>query len=197
MGIDIYASWSGMTEQEKEQQYTGFSVCHGHVGYLREAYHGQPYATHHLVDEAFCFDGDSAYIEADEDDPCYEGVPIDMIQLIKRLPTTLVIALIREAVVYESTEARDLLDEVDIDWPEFQGDTVPKGDLGKGLANIFEVQAKKQELGVISLLPEESLKDWVKRILKIGPVRSIRDFVQLCMEKQLETGQPCRIVASY
>jgi predicted Rossmann fold nucleotide-binding protein DprA/Smf involved in DNA uptake len=45
MGIDIYARWKGQTRQEQEAQYTGFSVVHGHLGYLREAYHGEPYAT--------------------------------------------------------------------------------------------------------------------------------------------------------
>jgi hypothetical protein len=31
----------------------GFSVEHGHLGYLREAYHGEPYATRVLVPESF------------------------------------------------------------------------------------------------------------------------------------------------
>ena len=53
MGIDIYAKWAGQSEQEKEAQITGFSTVHGHVGYLREAYHGEPYATRVLVPEAF------------------------------------------------------------------------------------------------------------------------------------------------
>jgi len=53
MGIDIYAEWDGMTKEERTAQMTGFSVEHGHVGYLREAYHGEPYATTILVSEAF------------------------------------------------------------------------------------------------------------------------------------------------
>ena len=53
MGIDIYAQWDGMTAQEEAAQVTGFSIEHGHVGYLREAYHGEPYATKVLVPEAF------------------------------------------------------------------------------------------------------------------------------------------------
>ena len=53
MGIDIYAEWKGMSDAEKKAQVTGFSVEHGHVGYLREAYHGEPYATRVLVPEAF------------------------------------------------------------------------------------------------------------------------------------------------
>ncbi len=53
MGIDIYVRWDEQTEEEKKAQYTGFSVTHGHVGYLREAYHGGPYMTHFLLAEAF------------------------------------------------------------------------------------------------------------------------------------------------
>jgi hypothetical protein len=53
MGIDIYLRWQGMTEADHAAQQTGYSVVHGHVGYLREAYHGEPYATRVLVPEAF------------------------------------------------------------------------------------------------------------------------------------------------
>ncbi len=57
MGIDLYAKWEGMTVQEAEDQITGFSVTAGSVGYLREAYHGDPYATIWLAPEAFATDG--------------------------------------------------------------------------------------------------------------------------------------------
>jgi hypothetical protein len=53
MGIDIYMSWKDQTKEEKEAQLTGFSVHSGHVGYLREAYHGGPYATKVLLPECF------------------------------------------------------------------------------------------------------------------------------------------------
>src|SRR5438128_1651131 len=49
MGIDIYAYWDGMTDAEEAAQITGMSVVRGHVGYLREAYHGEPHATRVLV----------------------------------------------------------------------------------------------------------------------------------------------------
>ena len=53
MGIDIYLEWDNQTEKEKKDQCTGFSITSGNVGYLREAYHGSPYATQILVPEAF------------------------------------------------------------------------------------------------------------------------------------------------
>ena len=53
MGIDIYMRWDGMTEEDRDKQITGFDATVGEVGYLREAYHGGPYATRYLVEEAF------------------------------------------------------------------------------------------------------------------------------------------------
>jgi len=64
MGIDIYLEWKGMVPGEKDKQITGFSTTSGHVGYLREAYHGGPYVTQMLVREAFESDNGRAFIPA-------------------------------------------------------------------------------------------------------------------------------------
>ena len=54
MGIDIYAEWQGQNAVAKRRQrQVWLSVEAGSVGYLREAYHGAPYATMHLCAEAF------------------------------------------------------------------------------------------------------------------------------------------------
>jgi hypothetical protein len=87
MGIDIYAEWNGMTQAEREAQ-ADFSVVDGHVGYLREAYHGEPYATHALVPEAF--ETGQAEISAET--------------LRDRLPEVLELAERREREVYNETE---------------------------------------------------------------------------------------------
>jgi hypothetical protein len=61
MGIDIYARWPGQSEAKADVQLTGFSAVLGHVGYLREVYHGGPYVTEYLVSEAFnAPDGEAA-----------------------------------------------------------------------------------------------------------------------------------------
>jgi hypothetical protein len=88
MGINIYASWPGQTEADAKAQITGFSIAHGHVGYLREAYHGEPYATHVLVPEAF------------DHDRYPHGAPIAAAELRARLPEALRVAEERERVVY-------------------------------------------------------------------------------------------------
>jgi hypothetical protein len=88
MGIDIYASWRGQTEAEVSAQITGFSIEHGHVGYLREAYHGEPYATRVLVPEAF----DTEHYP--------DGAPIRAADLRARLPEALKVATERERALY-------------------------------------------------------------------------------------------------
>lgn len=86
MGIDIYTRFNGMTKEEEKKQYTGFDVFAGDVGYLREAYHGKPYATKFLVREAFRSDNGQAKIPAKV--------------LRRRLPKTLRLVEERERVLY-------------------------------------------------------------------------------------------------
>lgn len=92
MGIDIYARWNGQSVEDEEAQFTGFSTVHGHLGYLREVYHGEPYATRHLVREAF----ESATGE----------VRIPSALLRERLPETLELVLERERDVYGETDEK-------------------------------------------------------------------------------------------
>ena len=92
MGIDIYAQWRGQSKKEEQAQITGFSIVHGHVGYLREAYHGEPYATRYLVAEAF------------EAKDCRATIPAARMR--ERLPKTLALVEERERAVYnEENEA--------------------------------------------------------------------------------------------
>jgi hypothetical protein len=88
MGIDIYAKWKGQTREEEQAQITGFSTVHGHVGYLREAYHGEPYATRYLVSEAFA------------SPECEARIPAQTLR--KRLPETLKLVERRERDLYQA-----------------------------------------------------------------------------------------------
>lgn len=93
MGIDIYAKWDDMTEVEEELQASCFlSDGGGNLGYLREAYHGEPYATKVLVPEAF--EESRVHIYADT--------------LRDRLPATLVIAEQREREIYGTTDQKEI-----------------------------------------------------------------------------------------
>ena len=73
----------------------------GGVGYLREAYHGEPYATKYLCAEAFRPDG--ARIEA--------------AVLRERLPHTLVLVEERERVIYNADPK--LIEEVKQSYRDF------------------------------------------------------------------------------
>lgn len=90
MGIDIYAKWKGQTKKEEKAQFTGFDTTKGNVGYLREAYHGDPYATRYLVAEAF--ENGDVKIRADV--------------LRSRLPKTLELVAERQEKVYPTEKGK-------------------------------------------------------------------------------------------
>ena len=111
MGIDIYMSWDDQTDDEKQAQYTGFSITSGDVGYLREAYHGEPYATDVLVPESFEWtkdigelmdDARAAGSDLPDDlvDLLARGVPMQAEVLRERLADTLLTVEQRIAKVY-------------------------------------------------------------------------------------------------
>jgi len=90
MGIDIYAEWRGQSEAERaEQSALWLGSMAGSRGYLREAYHGAPYATKFLCGEAF-ITGEAR-------------IPASRLQ--KRLPQTLILAEERERTIYQSDAA--------------------------------------------------------------------------------------------
>jgi hypothetical protein len=100
MGIDVYMRWKEQTEDERKAQYTGFSIAHGHIGYLREAYHGGPYATKVLFPEG--------WMDGEYDNEL--GIPIKAITLRERLPATIIAAIERASIVYH--------EEIDENAPE-------------------------------------------------------------------------------
>lgn len=69
MGIDVFLEWDGQEEERAaanaDDKPSWFCTTDGHVGYLREAYHGGPYATKLLVREAFEAENCRAEIPAD------------------------------------------------------------------------------------------------------------------------------------
>jgi len=94
MGIDIYARWKGQRPTDVAKQRDEWpGVLGGSVGYLREAYHGNLYATRHLVPEAFATP---------------TGVRIPASVLRERLPETLKIATLRQKKEYGITSKNDI-----------------------------------------------------------------------------------------
>ncbi|MFA6973142.1 MAG: hypothetical protein WC238_00185 [Parcubacteria group bacterium] len=93
MGIDIYAHWKNQTPKQKQEQMTGFSTAHGHVGYLREAYHGNPYATHYMFQEVFAKKGEAK-------------IPAKILR--ERLPRTLELVEERERRIYKQMRSKQI-----------------------------------------------------------------------------------------
>ena len=93
MGIDIYAKWDRMSMQDEAAQLKVWASAEaGQLGYLREAYHGEPYATEVLVEEAFI--SGRAHISAS--------------LLQARLPEVLELTERREREIYGVTDADEI-----------------------------------------------------------------------------------------
>jgi hypothetical protein len=188
MGIDVYARWEGMTEDEEEAQYGGFSVTSGDTGYLREAYHGTPYATMVLVPECF--------------EPGEYKCKVKASELRKRLPEAAFTCLIREAEVYGSALARELLCIMGHE---------PRLDTAKTSFDIDETDTALQEVfaTVLNQVKESresprhvNLPDGVTeatfRVIasRVPVVKAYFDFVELAERKEAETGTPVTVEVS-
>ena len=92
MGIDIYLKWGLMTEEDCDAQVTGFDTTKGEVGYLREAYHGEPYPSKILMPETF------------EIDAGMDGIHIPVATLRERLSATIEAAIERETKIYNEVD---------------------------------------------------------------------------------------------
>jgi|TARA_A100000172_G_scaffold6178_1_gene3534 hypothetical protein len=88
MGVDIYLRWNLITDEEIEAQYCGFDTGVGKIGYLREAYHGEPYPSKILMPESY----ESSM------SPC----KIPAATLRERLPETIKAAIKREQDLYHT-----------------------------------------------------------------------------------------------
>src|SRR5205085_7282162 len=83
--------WKGQNDDEEHEQAEAWLDGHkGRIGYLREAYHGEPYATRFLCREAF------------EGSDGRTAIPAAVLR--ERLPETLQLAEQREREVYHETD---------------------------------------------------------------------------------------------
>jgi hypothetical protein len=167
MGIDIYLKWDGMTEEDRQQQHTGFDTTVGRVGYLREAYHGGPYATKILCREAFEADNYEAQIPAET--------------LRERLTH------VTEPVI--GANGGHIAASMFAELMKTSGMTV-EGQVLSDITCPMTVEEAVRER--YKRLYPDATADEVERV-----VQSFRDFVALAELKEAETGKPCTIYASY
>lgn len=168
MGIDIYLKWDGMDSEDEKNQITGFSTTSGNVGYLREAYHGGPYATKMLVREAFESEDGTAKIPA---------------------------AVMRERLTYVTEPARGCdeghnMAELIMNLLGASGADVVPAVPKSGRTTPMTVE-EAIRIRCETVYPESG-EEYVQQVLK-----SFRDFVALAEQKEKETNEPCTVIASY
>ena len=167
MGIDIYLEWDGMEEEEKSAQATGFSITSGNVGYLREAYHGGPYATRILVREAF------------EAEDCRAQIPAEIMR--ERLTHVTEPAM--------TGEGHQLAQMIVGMIQDTGAEVVSGGGIQSDTTRPMTVEEAVRERQR-RLYGED--ENHIERVVK-----SFRDFVTLAEEKERQTGKPCTVYASY
>jgi len=185
MGIDIYMSWPEQSEGERKAQITSFDTTVGNVGYLREAYHGAPYATKHLVKEAF----DAERREA----------PIPAATMRERLADTIALCLIRENRLYRGQDDPST-------WLVEDGQSLEQAQetLVGRIRNLFsetqqlvDEQITEASLAVVTGDDRRELMEAATQ-RKLPPVAmSFYDFVVLAEDKEDQLGTPVTILASY
>ncbi len=167
MGIDIYMKWDGMTEEDEKQQYTGMNTLAGNTGYLREAYHGGPYATKILCRESF------------ESETCEAQIPA---------------AILRERLTcvtepFLGANGGHLAAAMLCELMRSTGAVVESQILSGATAPMTVEEAVRERYK--RLYPDTEAAH-VEEV-----VRSFQDFVALAERKEAETGKPCTIYASY
>lgn len=181
MGIDVYLNWPKQTKADKENQYTGYKIDQGKVGYLREAYHGGPYATRVLIPEGWDDD-----IERGKG-----GVPIPAATLRERMPQTVLTAIYRNHIVYEQGSDPSLIDlSKDADVATVLANLITsfKPKFSKGdevdIAKHFNVE---QVRAITEVISKRALPDYALAFV---------DFVELAEAKEKQTGKSCSVYVS-
>lgn len=189
MGIDIYARARRQAQEQADLKYN--EKYSGKRGYLREAYHGGPYATKLLVQEAF--DADYEDMEKDEDGDSL-GVQISAETLKERLPATVLLAGYRHVKLYGG----DKDDKFCVNLDDGEEGAKQFADHMKG---VFESMKDNTHRFLAGSIPEEALEK-AQAILdsgeEINPIaKEFVDFVKFCEDTEKETGEPTFIYASY
>lgn len=169
MGIDIYLEWDDMDEESKKAQATGFCITAGHVGYLREAYHGGPYATRILVREAF------------EAEDCSARIPASVMKERLTLVTEPTNAF--NGGHYISAAVNEILKDA-TNAPTASGKVAE--DTTRPMT-VYEAIIERY-----SRLYPDHAAEYIPRVMK-----SFYDFVALAEERERQTGKPCTVIASH
>lgn len=174
MGIDVYLKWKNMDQDDEKQQITGFSTVEGRRGYLREAYHGGPYATKILCREAFESETCEAQISAATMRERLTNVTEPARGCEGGDFAAMLMTAIFRKITQDTTETLD----------------------GATIVGMHNGDPRTQPMTVEEavIMRNERLYggDGTEEVLQ-----SFRDFVALAERKERETGEPCTVYASY
>jgi len=178
MGIDVYMKWKQQSDAQRKAQFTGFSITAGEVGYLREAYHGGPYAIAYLITE-------------DWDKQPKGGFKIPATKLRERLPSTVLAALYRQHVVYgERLDDPSVLNLK-------EGDDQPVRALMDGVKRLLaEAKTAKNRDFAPNEEQARAVSELIERRALPDYALSFVDFVSLAERKEKETGEAVRVYVS-
>jgi hypothetical protein len=169
MGIDIYLEWPGQEEENKikDNRCDWGNTTQGHVGYLREAYHGGPYATKLLVPEAFDSETRRAEIPA---------------AVMRERLTTITTPAMNADGGHKAAEAM-------IAMLRQAGASVAGPVIHDGSTAAMSVEdAVRIREKTLYNSDDDEIDD---------VVQSFRDFVELAERKEKEHGRACTVCASY
>jgi len=199
MGIDVYLSWVGLDDEDQAAQVTGFSTRAGEKGYLREAYHGGPYATHVMFPECW---GDDPYAP--------ERMTHFMAEMFSEMSNVTDTEFGPESIGPPETEMMDELKQrvqeildSDEDVAKTIDDAIlsaPPGDEAGAYRGVA-VPYLLMELRMPSVIAaawtrakqvyqEDDSDAWLS-------CQAFIDFAELARKKEIETGFPCRVYVSY
>ena len=190
MGIDIYARARKKKEKVEDIDFNE-EYC-GERGYLREAYHGGPYVTKFLVEEAFGASDDK--MEKDESGK-EMGIQISTKTLRERLPIAVLLAVYRELKIYGSKGGipKDFITDLD--------DKDGAETFSKKMSGVFGSMDDNSHRYLAGSIPEDIIKRAEKAISdreSIHPrAQEFVDFVEFCENTEKETGEETFIYASY
>ena len=169
MGIDVYREWPGPEEERKikDNQPDWCTTTQGYLGYLRESYHGGPYATKLLVREAF------------DAEKCRADIPAAVMR--ERLTTVTTPAMNADGG-HKAAEAM-------VAMMQLAGAKSESPVIRDGRTEAMSVEdAVRARYKTLYNSDEEEITEIVQ---------SFRDFVDLAERKEKEHGRPCTVYASY
>lgn len=175
MGIDIFLEWDGQAEEREnaaaEDKPEWFNTHDGHVGYLRESYHGGPYATQLLVREAFESENYRAEIPA--------AVMRERLTHVTEPARGCDGGHFTAAMLVEMFKAMNKDENAKCEPAEIKPPTKEPMTVEEAVRTRYKTlyDASDEEIAEV--------------------VQSFRDFVDLAERKEREHGKPCVVYASY